>query len=89
MRLFVCVCVALLALSPPQFKLIVDSAVWAVKHTARNIMDTGLNMVMELLRNIAQSEVAQPFYQTYLLPLLQDMLVVLTDTFHMGGTLSV
>jgi exportin-1 len=34
---------ALLELPPPQFKLVMDSVVWAIKHTMREIADTGLN----------------------------------------------
>lgn len=35
--------VALLELPPAQFKLVIDSVVWAFKHTMRDIADTGLN----------------------------------------------
>ena len=35
--------VALLAIPPPQFKLFMDSIIWAIKHTMRDIADTGLN----------------------------------------------
>ena len=34
---------ALLELPPPKFKLVMDSVVWAFKHTMRDIADTGLN----------------------------------------------
>lgn len=34
---------ALLELPPAQFKLVMDSVVWAFKHTMRDIADTGLN----------------------------------------------
>jgi exportin-1 len=34
---------ALLSLPPPQFKLFMDSIVWAIKHTMRDIAETGLN----------------------------------------------
>jgi exportin-1 len=34
--------VALLALPPAQFKLLMDSIIWAIKHTMRDIADTGL-----------------------------------------------
>ncbi len=47
---------------PPQtFKLIIDSVVWAFKHTMRNIAETGLNILLEMWKNIEQSspEVAQ------------------------------
>ena len=36
---------SLLELPPQQFKLIMDSVVWAFKHTMRDIADTGLNSV--------------------------------------------
>lgn len=34
---------ALLGIPPPQFKLFMDSIIWAIKHTMRDIADTGLN----------------------------------------------
>jgi exportin-1 len=75
-----------LQLGADEFKLFVDSAMWAVKHMQRPCMETGLHLVDELLHNMGASPVAQLFYERYLLPILQDMLVVLTDTFHMPGT---
>lgn len=30
-------------MTPPQFKLFMDSIVWAIKHTMRDIADIGLN----------------------------------------------
>ena len=34
---------ALLTIPPPQFKLFMDSLIWAIKHTMRDIAETGLN----------------------------------------------
>jgi exportin-1 len=34
---------ALLELPPPQFKLFMDSIIWAIKHTMRDIAEIGLN----------------------------------------------
>ena len=34
---------ALLGLPPPQFKMFIDSIIWAIKHTMRDIADMGLN----------------------------------------------
>lgn len=34
---------ALLTIPPPQFKLFMDSIIWAIKHTMRDIAETGLN----------------------------------------------
>lgn len=33
---------AFLSIAPAQFKLILDSIIWAFKHTMRNVADTGL-----------------------------------------------
>lgn len=76
---------AFFMVSPDQFKLVIDSIVWAFKHIERNIADTGLNILYELLGNIENSEIANQFYQTYYLSLLQDLFAVLTDTLHKPG----
>ena len=34
---------ALLTIPPQQFKLFMDSIIWAIKHTMRDIAETGLN----------------------------------------------
>jgi exportin-1 len=75
---------AFFAIPPQSFKLIIDSVVWAFKHTMRNIAETGLNILLELWKNISASspEIAQAFYKAYFLSLLQDIFYVLTDTFH-------
>lgn len=68
------------------FKLVIDSIVWAFKHTMRNIAESGLWILAELWKNISASpEVAPTFYKTYYLSLLQDLFYVLTDTFHKSG----
>jgi exportin-1 len=78
---------SLLRLPPSQFKLIVDSILWSIKHTHRDISDTGLNMLLQLLQNMSQADpsVAAPFYRDYFLNLLQDIFYVLTDTDHKAG----
>lgn len=79
---------SLLRLPPPQFKLIVDSILWAIKHTHRDIADTGLSMFLELLQNMSKVDpsVSAPFYKAYFLSLVQDIFYVLTDTDHKAGT---
>jgi hypothetical protein len=37
---------ALLTLPPPQFKTFMDSIIWAIKHTMRDITDIGLNRAL-------------------------------------------
>lgn len=78
---------ALLELPPDQFKLVMDSVVWAFKHTMRDIADTGLNIAFEIVNNFASStpEISNQFYQAYLLSLLGDVFYVLTDTDHKSG----
>lgn len=67
-------------------KLVVDSIVWAFKHTERNISETGLEILLELLQNVAANpNVAQPFYVSFLQPLIQDVFGVLTDRTHKSG----
>ena len=57
-----------------------------MKHTERNISDTGLDILNELLQNVGRTpNVAQPFYQQYLLPLIQDVFAVMTDRLHKSG----
>jgi exportin-1 len=75
----------LLAMSPAQLKLVVDSIVWAFRHTERNVADTGLSALTELLAQFERSEAATAFHQAYYLQLLRETFAVLTDTFHKPG----
>ncbi|KAI2654323.1 Exportin-1 [Labeo rohita] len=77
---------AFLAIPPTQFKLVLDSIIWAFKHTMRNVADTGLQILYTLLQNVAQEEAAaQSFYQTYFCDVLQHIFSVVTDTSHTAG----
>merc|ERR1711963_1114380 len=61
-------------------------AIWAFKHTMRNVADTGLNILYQLLQNVSNHpEAAQSFYQTYYTDILQHMFSVVTDTSHTAG----
>lgn len=73
---------ALLDMSPENFKLIIDSIVWAFRHTMRSVSKTGLQLLAEMLDNVEKAGVADPFYTSWFLPLLNELLVVLTDGFH-------
>ena len=67
-------------------KLVIDAVVWAMKHTERNIADTGLDILHTLLLNVGRTpNIAQGFYQQYLLALIQDVFAVLTDRLHKSG----
>jgi len=76
---------ALLKLAAPQFKLVLDSIIWAFKHTMRNVADIGLNILQGLLINIQPHSEAQGFYQGYYTMILQHILSVVTDTSHTAG----
>ncbi|EPS70913.1 hypothetical protein M569_03846, partial [Genlisea aurea] len=42
---------ALILLSSEQLKLVMDSIIWAFRHTERNIAETGLNLLLEMLKH--------------------------------------
>ncbi|XP_011502636.1 PREDICTED: exportin-1 [Ceratosolen solmsi marchali] len=77
---------ACLSIQPVQFKLVLDSVIWAFKHTMRNVADTGLQILYQLFRNMEKHEEAsQSFYQTYFTDILQHIFSVVTDTSHTAG----
>lgn len=77
---------AFLSIPPAQFKLVLDSIIWAFKHTMRNVADTGLQILYRLLHNVEQHpQAAQSFYQTYLCDILEHVFSVVTDTSHGAG----
>ena len=80
---------ALLKLDQRQFKLVIDSCLWASKHDNREVESTGLTMCMELIDNMASSDpqTASLFFRQFFLPILQDVFFVLTDTDHKAGML--
>ena len=81
---------ALIGLDASKFKLTMDSIVWAIKHTMRDIADMGLAICLSLVNNIAVQppELANSFYQQYLLSIIQDTFYVLTDSEHKSGEFS-
>lgn len=55
-------CLALLKIAAEQFKLVLDSIVWAFKHTMRNVADTGkrlllLHVYSNYIHNIGYTEI--------------------------------
>lgn len=74
---------AFLNIPSAQFKFVLDSIVWAFKHTMRNVAETGLQILHQLLLNVEHHEqAAQSFYATYFTDILQHVLSVVTDTSH-------
>lgn len=76
---------ALFALAPSQLKLVVDSIVWAFRHTERNIAETGLNLLLEMTKMFQISEFCNQFHQSFYLSLIQEIFAVMTDGFHKPG----
>ncbi|KAF2548733.1 hypothetical protein F2Q70_00024082 [Brassica cretica] len=65
-----------------QLKLVMDSVIWAFRHTERNIAETGLKLLLVLLKKFQKSAFSNQFYRTYLMQIEQEIIAVLTDTFH-------
>ena len=52
----------------------------------RNVADTGLQILYQLLQNVtAHSSAASGFYQTYYTDILQHIFSVVTDSSHTAG----
>lgn len=76
---------AICALSPEQISLLIDSIVWAFRHTERNVADLGLNLLLELLQRIQKSEFVNVFHQKHCVQLVREIVAAMTDTFHKPG----
>jgi len=78
---------ALLKLDNRQFKFVIDACLWASKHDNREVEAAGLNMCIELINNIAETDLqtAGSFFQQFFIPILQDIFFVLTDADHKAG----
>jgi len=77
---------ALLEIPSQMFKLILDSVVWAFKHTMRNVNDTGLDIMLQLLKNVqSRGAHGQEFYKNYLMEVISQVFGVVTDTSHIAG----
>jgi len=78
---------ALLRLDTRQFKFVIDSCMWASKHDNREVESSGLNMCIELMNNMAETDPAtcNAFFQTFYAGIMQDIFFVLTDNDHKSG----
>ncbi|THD21640.1 Exportin-1 [Fasciola hepatica] len=77
---------ALLALPTDKFKLILDSVIWAIKHTMRQVSETGLNILNTMLVNMSNAKIEQRqvFFKTFYMDILQHMFAVITDRSQTG-----
>lgn len=78
---------SLFFLSENQLKLYVDSLIWAMKHEQPQVADMGLQILAQFLERLLSGppQVYVAFFKQYYFQLLQDILCVLTDTFHKSG----
>lgn len=78
---------ALLNLDGTQFKFVIDSCMWASKHDNREVENTGLTMCLELMNNMAETDMntSSIFFRQFYIPILQDVFFVLTDSDHKAG----
>ncbi|KAF2479970.1 CRM1 C terminal-domain-containing protein [Neohortaea acidophila] len=78
---------ALLKLDQHHFKLVIDSCMWASKHDNRAVEGEGLNMCIELIQNMADTDqqTCDAFFQNFYTTILQDVFFVLTDSDHKAG----
>ena len=78
---------ALLKLDTRQFKFVIDSCMWASKHDNREVESSGLNMCIELIGNMADTEpqIRDTFFQNFFTTILQDVFFVLCDADHKAG----
>ncbi|KAL5978523.1 Exportin-1 [Asimina triloba] len=53
-----------------QLKLVMDSIIWAFRHTERNIAETGLNLLLEMLKNfqVDSGSLTEPLWDSATVP---------------------
>jgi exportin-1 len=73
------------AAAEAEFRVVINAIVWAFKHTERNVAETGLQILLELLRNVDKSAFVGYFYKNFFKSVLSDILSVLCDSFHRPG----
>lgn len=78
---------ALLRLDARQFKSVIDSCMWASKHDNREVESSGLNMCIELVSNMCETDpqTSTTFFQNFFIEILQDVFFVLCDADHKAG----
>lgn len=79
---------AFLELPPAAFKLFVDSICWAFKHNNRDVEVNGLQIALDLVKNIEKMgniPFANEFYKNYFFIFVSETFYVLTDSDHKSG----
>lgn len=78
---------SLFTLPEAHLRLYVDSLIWAIKHEQPQVADSGLQILQQFLERLMSGpqHVYVSFFKIYYFTLMQDILKVLTDTFHKSG----
>ncbi|CAI2013236.1 hypothetical protein SEUBUCD646_0G04670 [Saccharomyces eubayanus] len=79
---------AFLELPPAAFKLFVDAICWAFKHNNRDVEVNGLQIALDLVKNIERMGAvpfANEFYKNYFFVFVSETFFVLTDSDHKSG----
>ena len=68
------------------FKIWIDSILWAIKHYQIELAEIGLDTMNELLSKVVSNQsIANVFFQNFYMVILQDAFYVLTDSLHKSG----
>lgn len=72
-------------------KDVLNAIIWAIRHNQPLMYEIGLETLLTLIKNVNMIKIANniniadPFYKTYYFQLIQEILCVLTDSFHKSG----
>jgi exportin-1 len=73
-------------------KDVLNAMIWAIRHNQPQMYETGLETILILIKNInlyktanPNSNIADIFYKNYYFDLIQEILCVLTDSYHKSG----
>uniref|UniRef100_A0A5K3FX27 CRM1_C domain-containing protein n=1 Tax=Mesocestoides corti TaxID=53468 RepID=A0A5K3FX27_MESCO len=77
---------ASLALNTDQFKLLLESLIWAIRHTTRQVSETGLGILHTTLENMAKttSDNQQLFFHNFYVDIRQHVFGVVTNRCQTG-----
>lgn len=73
----------LIAIKSTQFQLYMDSIVWGIKHSMRNVAEISLDMLRCLLERMIVADnqaTSQLFYKQYLVGTFEHVLAVVSDS---------
>lgn len=61
-----------------QLTIILDSIIWAIRHTERNVAETGLVLLEDLITLYSQSNLINEFCSHYYMKILREIFNVMT-----------